>query len=415
MKNLIQDQDDQTIHLISGHDGGNGFMKDQVNDSRYIFPSVLSEVLPGKELETIDIHDTDNVKSKLDNFLSNMDVTINSKSIHKNGRYLVGEQASIGGTKPINFNVNSSEGKSDSDISLICLFSLLSYVALQSFYSEKGYIPSNLNVVADKMATDLPIDEIKLSGVQQAYIKRFICNSHLITINNFSIPVEVNLSLPDVFVDPEGVAAITGLIFNPEYLSYREGDIFEELINEYGLTDFTGKDILTMGNVLTIDIGDGTIDIAATNKGVRIPNENRSILSGVGNVAENAISALRQKYSVIAPMDRQTFMSIANRDNGPRDKESHVYKNFFDQQTVILERQIIEEVKDFHRDLHGQIGMIVLCGGGASLLKKHFHDNFKQVIQKLFPLTDPLIMWVDSKYSQQLNLDGLMVRAKIMK
>ena len=47
-------EDDQTIHLISAHDGGNGFMNDQVNDSRYIFPSVMSEVLPGKELETID-------------------------------------------------------------------------------------------------------------------------------------------------------------------------------------------------------------------------------------------------------------------------------------------------------------------------------------------------------------------------
>lgn len=408
-------KDDQTIHLISAHDGGNGFMKDQVNDSRYIFPSVMSEVLPGKELETIDINDTDSVETTLDDFLNKIDVTINSESLNESGRYFVGEQATIGGTTPINFNVNSTEGKSSSDISLVCLFSLLSYVALKQYYSLNSTIPDHLNVIVDKMATALPIDEIKLAGVQSAFTQRFTSNNHQVTINNFNVPVKIDLSFTNVFVDPEGVAAVTGLIFDPEYLNYRQGEIFDDLIEEYDLDSFTGKDILTAGNVLTIDIGDGTIDLAVTNKGTRVPNENRSILSGVGNVAENAIAALRQAYPVIAPMDRQTFMQIANRDRGANDKESHVYKQYLDQQTIILERQILEQVKDFHRDLHGQIGMIILCGGGASLLKQHFHSSFKKEIDKLFPLSEPYILWVDSQYSQQLNLDGLMVRAKIMK
>lgn len=407
--------DNNTLHMVDASDSGNGFMKVQLNNPRFIFPSIMSDVLPGKELEAIDVNDIDNVKATLANFIDKMDVKIQSPAIRDNGRYFVGPQASISGTEPINYNVKSSEGKSESDIGLICLFSIISYYALSKFFENYNYVPANLNVVVDKFATALPIDEIKIKGVQQSYAKRFADYHHQVTINNFSTLVHVDLSFKKVFVDPEGVAVITGLIFDPERLNYRQGEIFDDLVEEYALSDFTGEDILKAGNVLIIDIGDGTIDFAVTNKGIRVPNQNRSILNGVGISAENAIDALRQKYPVIAPMDRQTFIKIANRNQGPNDKESKVYKSFLDEQTSNLERQIIEQVRDFHRALHGQIGMIVLCGGGANVLKNHFHDRFKGVIQNLFPFNAPYILWVRKKYAQTLNLDGLVVRAKVMK
>lgn len=407
--------DNNTLHMVDASDGGNGFMKVQLNNHRFIFPSIMSDVLPGKELEAIDVNDINNVKATLANFVDKMDIKVSSPAIQNNGRYFVGPQASISGTEPINYNVKSSQGKSGSDIGLVCLFSLISYYALVHFFDEYNYVPTNLNVVVDKFATALPIDEIKVKGVQQAYAKRFMNYHHQIVINNFSTLVHVDLSFRDIFVDPEGVAAVTGLIFDPDRLNYRQGEIFEDLVEEYALSDFTGEDILKAGNVLTIDIGDGTMDFAVTNQGVRVPNQNRSVLNGVGISAENAIDALRQKYPIIAPMDRQTFIQIANRDKGPNDKESQVYRSFLNEQTVNLERQIIEQIRDFHRALHGQIGMIVLCGGGANVLKDHFHDKFKKVIQSLFPFNAPYILWVNKKYAQMLNLDGLVVRAKVMK
>lgn len=407
--------DNYTLHMVDASDGGNGYMKVQLNNHRYVFPSIMSDVLPGKELEAIDVNDIDNVKATLANYLDKMDVKVNSPAVHNNGRYFVGPQASISGTEPINYNVKSSEGKSGSDIGLVCLFSLISYYALAHFFEDYSYIPQNLNVVVDKFATALPIDEIKIKGVQQAYAKRFMNYHHQVVINNFSTLVHIDLSFKNVFVDPEGVAAVTGLIFDPDKLNYRQDGILENLIEEYALSDFTGQDILEAGNVLTIDIGDKTMDFAVTNKGIRVPNQNRSVLNGVGVSAENAIDALRQKYPVIAPMDRQTFIQIANRNKGPNDRESQVYRSFLNEQTTNLERQIIEQVRDFHRALHGQIGMIVLCGGGANAIKAHFHDTLKEVVHSLFPFNAPYILWVSKKYAQMLNLDGLVVRAKVMK
>lgn len=398
--------------MIVSHDGGNGFMKDQIDDQRFIFPSILAEVLPGQDIETVDINDLDNVKDLLQHFLEKMDITVNSETLNSSGRYLVGQQATYSINDPINFNVNSVEGKSTSDISLICIFALIAYSAVRDFVKEKNYVPDDLNVTIDKLSTALPIDEIKLPGVQKAFARRFTAYTHEVVINSFSEPVSVKLHFPNVFIDPEGVAAVTGLIFDSKTLSYRHDGIFSELRENYNLPNFSGHDIITAGNVLIIDIGDGTIDFAVTNKGLRIANQNRSLLTGVGNVIENAITAVRKSYPMIPPMDRQTFIEIASRTDS---KEGKVYQEFLKKQTIILERQIIEQLKDFQRSLHGQIGMIVVCGGGASLLKNEFQATFKSNLTELFPLSDPLLLWVAPKYTQFLNLDGLVVRAKLMK
>lgn len=129
-------------------------------------------------------------------------------------------------------------------------------------------------------------------------------------------------------------------------------------------------------------------------------------------MVENAISALRQSFPMIPPMDRQTFVEIASHND---KKEGRVYQEFLHKQTVILERQIVEQLKDFQRSLHGQIGLIIVCGGGASLLQGEFQDKLEKNIVDLFPLSEPLLFWVPPKYTQFLNLDGLVVRAKTMR
>lgn len=229
MKNLAILGSAEDIHMVVSHDGGNGFMKDQASNKRFIFPSILAEVLPGQDIETIDISDEQNVKDLMDHFLNRMDVTVKSDTLNDSGRYLVGQQAKYSGNDPINFNVNSVEGKSTSDISLICLFSLISYSALKKFYNQNNFIPKKLNVTVDKLSTALPINEIKLPGVQKKFAERFTAFKHKVIINSFSEPVEVELNFPNVFVDPEGVAAITGLIFDYKTLNYRNDDIFAGL------------------------------------------------------------------------------------------------------------------------------------------------------------------------------------------
>lgn len=399
--------DQKDITITVAHDGGNGFMKDQINDQRFIYPSVIARVFAGQEPETIEANDTEQIEKVLKSVTSSMDITVQSKSIHINGRYFVGAKAQLASFAPIEFNVYSNEGKSQSDISLISLFSLISYYEINKSFAENKVLPSSLNVVVDKMVTALPIDEIKLKGVKETYAKRFTDNSHIIIVNNFSQPITVNLSFKDVEVQPEGVIAANGLVADSKNcLEARDDGIFDEINVEYG-KKFTGLDVLHSCNILGIDVGDGTIDFAVTSHQSTIPTLNSSVFLGVGNAIENAIQALHQTYPSIGKINRQAFMKIAISDN---TKQGQVYRQFLDAQLVMLEQQISEQVKTIYRALNGQIGFIFICGGGAVVLKQHFKDSFKKIIDENSPFGSAPILWVSDKYAQTLNLDGLALR-----
>lgn len=400
------------IHVTVAHDGGNGYMKDQIDSKRYTIPSVIARVLPGQEGQTIDTNETELVKKAMNNLYNSMDVTVQSKGVNINGRYLVGQSAQIGNNAPISFNVNSTEGKSTSDISVISLLSLLSYDALEKYFEVNAELPTSLKISVDKMDTALPIDEIKLKGVREAFIKRFADHTHVVIINNFSVPITITIDFNLVDVQPEGIIASNGLIANPNDPSEaRDDGIFDELKENFD-SDFNGQKILTMGNILGIDVGDGTIDFSVTNSTSTVPKLNSSILMGIGNVTENAVNALHQNYPMIGKINRQEFIEIANRDNG---RESTTYKQYLDEQLVLLEQQIIEQVKTIYSSLNGQIGMIFICGGGAVVLKNHFKDNFEKVIDELSPFGSAPILWIDKRFAQTLNLDGLEFRLAYMK
>ncbi len=399
------------IKLKIAHDGGNGFMKDQINKDRFIFPSVISPVLPGSEPSVTEVEDTDKVQKIMNDFLDHMDITVQSKGININGRYQIGRSASHS-ISPMTFNVNSNEGKADSDISIICLLSLASYYALNKYFKENSDIPSNLIVDIEKFITALPIDEIKLKGAKERFIERFTSNNHIVIINNFSKPVSITLSFKKGEVQPEGIIAENGLIAEPENSELSRNDgIFDELNKDYDL-DIKGQDLLKMGNVLGIDIGEGTVDFSVTNSAAPVPTLNSSILLGIGNATENAINALHQDYPVIGKINRQAFIEIANRDNS---KESQTYKHYLDSQLIILEQQITEQVKSIYRTLNSQVGLIFICGGGASVLKNHFEKRFSKIIDEVSPFDSAPIMWVDEKFAQNLNLDGLVFRLNWMK
>ena len=400
------------LHVSVAHDGGNGYMKDQIDSRRYTTPSVIAHVLPGQEGQSIDTTEQDLVKQTMASIYENMDITVQSKGVNINGRYLVGKSAQVGNTAPISFNVSSTEGKASSDISIISLLSLLSYDALKQYFASHKDLPSSLNIEVDKMDTALPIDEIKLKGVRETFSKRFLDHTHVVIINNFSTPITVSIKFDNVDVKPEGIIAANGLVANPEDPSeVRDDGIFDELKESYD-PEFNGQKILTMGNILGIDVGDGTIDFSVTNSTSTVPKLNSSILMGIGNVTENAVNALHQNYPMIGKINRQEFVEIANRDNGP---ESTTYKQYLDEQLVLLEQQIVEQVKTIYSSLNAQIAMIFICGGGAVVLRDHFKEELQKVVDGLSPFGSAPILWIDKKYAQTLNLDGLVFRLAYMK
>lgn len=105
-------------------------------------------------------------------------------------------------------------------------------------------------------------------------------------------------------------------------------------------------------------------------------------------------------------------MEIANRGN---DKESLTYKKFFDEQVKSLNRRIISKLSAIYNSLDQQVGMIVVCGGGAVALKDSLAPALKEAMSKLDVFDRTKIFWIDKEFAQTLNLDGLQARILSMR
>ncbi|WP_270643145.1 ParM/StbA family protein [Limosilactobacillus mucosae] len=391
------------VNVTIAHDGGNGYMKDSINGERSVFPSTLSIVTPGHEGQVIDVEDVKAVQAMLEDYMNNMDVTVQSGGVKANGRYLVGGVATRSGNPVMGFNVNSTEGKYTSDVSIIPILALTAYHVTNMLYHEHGELPKALNVVVDKMITALPIDEYKQPGVKEQYANRFLKHEHVVIINNFSHPITITISFSKVNVQPEGVIAMFGLIGDTNG-NYRNDDLFKKFREQYDLPKFNGESVLKIGNVLGIDIGDGTVDFSVMNGISPVPEFNSSLLMGIGNVIENAAEALHRQYPTIGLINRQSFMQIVDRGRG---KESQVYLSFLNNQLLVLENAIDEKIKTIYSRLNGQIDLIVVSGGGAVTLANHYFDRLSKVLDDLSPFGAAPILWVPKQYAQMLNLDGL--------
>ncbi|KJY59630.1 hypothetical protein [Lactobacillus apis] len=395
------------------HDSGNGYMKDRIDDQVTIFPSVLARFLPGMQNTVIKSDDTVAVNRFFEDPLQNMDITVQSNGINNNGRYLVGNAAACSGSSLLTFNVSSIEGKNSSDIGIVAALSLISYKALTEYFRDNNAIPSSLDVVIPNMATDLPIDEIKNRNVRESYVSRFMDNIHVVVINNFDNPITVSVTFKKVSLQPEGVIGEKGLILSAEKKnSFRDDEVFLPVKKQYNLDNFDGESLLDSGNVIGIDIGDGTVDFSCMNKLVTLPNMNDSLNMGIGNISEDAIKALHQAYPSIKKMNRQKFMEIANRGD---DEESKTFKQFLDEQSVAINQEIIEKVKTLYSRLDQQLGMIVVSGGGAATLQSSLLPALNSTLSEIDVFSKTKIFWVDKKYAQTLNLDGLQARILAMR
>ena len=371
----------EQIEFNLAHDGGNGYMKDRLNGQTTIFPSVLARFLPGMQNNIIKASDTKEVQNLLNNYLDDMDITVQSNGINSNGRYLVGKAGINSGAPLMTFNVSSVEGKSTSDISIISALSLVAYNAVKVYYEQYNNLPENLKVEVAKMATDLPIDETKNRSIRESYITRFTGNQHIVVINNFDNPITVNVTFKKAFLEAEGVVGERGLIMSPTNAGMlRDDDVFQPLIEDYQLDSFDGQDLMEAGNTIGVDIGDGTVDFSAMNGLASLPNMNDSLNTGIGNIAEEAINALHQAYPAIRRLNRQKFMEIANRGN---DEESRTYHSFLDQQMIVLNQQIISKISTLYSRLDQQVGMIIISGGGAVALKPTLSASLKETMKQL--------------------------------
>ena len=396
----------KTVNLVMAvaNDSGNGYSKTYFQfengiNSTTITPSIYAAI-PSKESIPAELDNTN--WGELDN---NMDVVIKSSTLKTTSELLVGT-AAINSGNTVTYNVESNIGKVDPDITLIIPLVKTAYAALNHILAREKSIPNTINVNLSYYLTCLPISEYSNKKKREILHKKLTKGKHTVLIKNFSHDVKVNISLntDNTYIYPEGITAQIGLIYSADnFPSFRNDDIYTN--SPYK----DGQDYSKAGNTLLIDIGDGTTDISIINathplKGMGV---NMSLNQGVGTAAATASDQLQIDYPQLGHYPRSILLEHAARNN----KEGQVLReNYLKPQLDLLIKSIETEVEKEFRKANNDISTVVVLGGGANLLTEKDKKAFQSIVDTLNPLADhQQIWWIDSRYNQLLNLDGLRV------
>lgn len=396
----------KTVNLVMAvaNDGGNGFAKtytqfENGTSSTTITPSLYTP-----------ISSQDNIPAELDNtnwggLDNNMDVVIKSSTLKTTSELLVGT-AAINSGNTVTYNVESNIGKVDPDITLIIPLVKAAYAALNHILAQEKSIPNTINVNLSYYLTCLPISEYSNKKKREILHKKLTKGKHTVLIKNFSHDVKVNISLntDNTYIYPEGITAQIGLIYSADnFPSFRNDDIYRN--SPYK----DGQDYSKAGNTLLIDIGDGTTDISIINathplKGMGV---NISLNQGTGTAAAAASDQLQIDYPQLGHYTRSVFLEHAARNN----KEGQILRiKYLSPQIELLIKAIETEIEKEYRKANNDINTVVVLGGGTNLLTNQERKAFQRMLDSLNPLTDhQQIWWIDSRYNQLLNLDGLRV------
>lgn len=396
----------KTVNLVMAvaNDGGNGFAKtytqfENGTSSTTITPSLYTP-----------ISSQDNIPAELDNtnwggLDNNMDVVIKSSTLKTTSELLVGT-AAINSGNTVTYNVESNIGKVDPDITLIIPLVKTAYAALNHILAREKSIPNTINVNLSYYLTCLPISEYSNKKKREILHKKLTKGKHTVLIKNFSHDVKVNISLntDNTYIYPEGITAQIGLIYSADnFPSFRNDDIYTN--SPYK----NGQDYSKAGNTLLIDIGDGTTDISIINathplKGMGV---NTSLNQGTGTAAAAASDQLQIDYPQLGHYTRSVFLEHAARNN----KEGQILRiKYLSPQIELLIKAIETEIEKEYRKANNDINTVVVLGGGTNLLTNQERKAFQRMLDSLNPLTDhQQIWWIDSRYNQLLNLDGLRV------
>lgn len=392
--------------MLVANDLGYGAVKAQVDDERILFPSVAAL------LREQDIQDPVQFSSDADrdyyfeHFSDHMDVTISSPSVTTQGRFLVGRAASESPLPLSAFDVSDFSGKSEEDLSLILTLSMIASKRVKEAYQNGEDLTETLkaNVV---MATALPVNEIKRNNIANTYKERYLKGVHGVTFHNFGTPINVSLTFKQVYVMPEGETA-QFYIANSTDSKFKKS-IEKDFKEHYPeMKDVSVEDLTTSGNVVGIDIGEGTTDIVVLVDGKADGLSSNSLEVGYGNVLQEAIEALQmQRFNFSERAKLQEF--LAKPATGLNKARKQKVESIVQYQFTPFVNSITSATSAVMRKANSSTEVVFVYGGGSIPMKEQ-SDLRQRLSEKMKAFSggfDIPVVWIDKEYAQLMNLNGL--------
>lgn len=351
-----------------GMDNGNYALKLWVegNKDAIQVPTVIS-LYTG---EVTDLFEQEDIPKE--ELLNNIDVTINSKALHRNNeRYIVGN-------KVINDDLPSEELENHSDKSTDEITAILglSGLAINEIYNnyEENKIESDFDI-----SLSLPVNTINLEKATK-YANRFIGQHEIIFHHPSGRDQTVIINIKFARTLPEGSAGAWGIIYNEDGSS-----------KKYTIIDNGGKVQKTLeGDVLLhFDIGAGTTEEVVTNGVAYQPKRSRGHDFGVKSTIEdirgqwNSNSRPNEKIDSVAEFNNIYF----DKEN-PRHTDLVILsKPHLRQLARKMTKLIINKIDELKTK-----PVTFIYGGGSTILEEYIIEELKTKdrMDRVMFLNDPI-------------------------
>lgn len=388
------------------NDLGNGSIKMTLDGDFFLAPSVIANEPEQEITAPVEFDNADQQQQYMVNFLNQMDVTISSSVVKRQGRFLIA-QAAVDSQLPMTmFDVNDFAGKADDDLAVILTLSMIAGKRVKDAFKEGEDLTENLKVTVN-MATALPVTEGKQAGVKDNYRQKYLKQRHQVTFHNFKDPITVDITFQQVYVALEGE---TAQFFIKYATSGLKEALKQDLTANYPdlANQATVDDIVQADNVLGIDIGEGTTDLVSIVNGKVNAAASMSLAKGYGNVLQQAMDVLQA--------NQMNFDSRAQLQNYLSSKVSTFAKKhqakvqeYVYQQLEPFADQIIDAVSKTMRTTGAQTELVFVYGGGATpmLSQSHLREKLAAKLRNFNGGDDLPIIWINPEYAQVMNMEGL--------
>ena len=257
------------------------------------------------------------------------------------------------------------------------------------------------------MATALPVSEIKRNNIANTYKGRYLKGVHGVTFHNFGTPINVSLTFKEVYVMPEGETA-QFYIANSTDSKFKKS-IEKDFKEHYpDMKDVSVEDLTTSGNVVGIDIGEGTTDIVVLVDGKADGLSSNSLEVGYGNVLQEAIEALQmQRFNFSERAKLQEF--LAKPATGLNKARKQKVESIVQYQFTPFVNSITNATSAVMRKANSSTEVVFVYGGGSIPMKEQ-SDLRQRLSEKMKAFSggfDIPVVWIDKEYAQLMNLNGL--------
>jgi len=375
------------IKLVLANDVGNDKMKILEPGMREVvkIPSAYKRIT-----RQPNVHETD-IKKNVTNLIDQLLVHISSKSIRRDGLYMIGDRA-IQTTEDVSNMDISVHEKHSNDLPLINTLGYAAARAVQKEFEKTGKLPKSLNVQV-MMSSAIPASQHNIKTAKHLE-DRFTNANHVVIVYVGEESVTVQLEFAKVKVTKEGVPALYAMFEGSK-------DMFKEFAKEYSLNNIDGSSFVD-SKIMHVDIGSGTTEYIYTIGVNPRPEQCTGERRGVGHAVEEAIELMADERKGLT-INRQQFAKYIERpDEYPKDHKMAV--EFLKEARINQIDFILDDIeRKYTKTLSSEPEYIAVYGGGSI----EFKDDMYQDLKKFADDVDAKVLWIPKEFAVDMNVRGL--------